>query len=299
MAVQARPTKAEAQRKPWWRNTAGLWFVLPMLVLFVVFRFGPAVAGVGLSFTDYKITGGVSWAGLQNFERMIHDSKFWDSLRVTLGYVVLTVPATITVSLVMALSVRTRFKGASFFRSVFFLPVITSLVLAGTVFIWVFSTGGPVSVLSQSVGLSGESWLTSRLLVLPALALVGIWARFGYGMLILLAALQEVPRELEEAAMIDGANGWHRFVYVVVPHIRPSLFFLAVIETTTSFQVFDLIYVMTGGGPAGGSYTLVYMLYDQGFKYSNFGYAATIGVALFIITLIIAGIQSRLLGEKK
>lgn len=298
MAVSATPVRkprGAGMNKKW----VGLWFVLPMLLLFIVFRFGPAIAGVALSFFNYKIPGSPSWAGIDNFVRMLGDSKFWDAMRVTLVYAVLAVPFTIGFSLVMALSVRKRFRGAAFFRSVFFLPVITSLVLAGTVFVWVFSTGGPVSMVSEFFGLSGESWLASRTLVLPALAMVGVWARFGYGMLILLAALQEVPRELEEAAMIDGASSWQRFRYVVVPAIKPSLFFLAIIETTTSFQVFDLIYVMTQGGPAHGSYTLVYMLYDQGFKYSNYGYAAAIGVGLFVITLIIAAVQAKVLGEKK
>lgn len=281
-----------------WDARIGLLFALPTFLLFLAFRFGPAIAGVGLSFFDYDISGSLEWEGLANFERMVGDPVFWQAMRVTVLYTLLAVPLSLGMSLVMALAVRRRFRGVGFFRSVFFLPVITSLVLAGTVFVWVFSTDGPVSTISQWLGGSGQSWLSSSLLVVPALVLVGVWSRFGYGMLILLAGLQEVPRELEEAALTDGAGPWARFRHIVLPHLRPSLFFLAVIETTASFQVFDLIFVMTQGGPARGSYTLVYMLYDQGFKYVDYGYAAAIGVALFAMTLVVAVIQRRFLGRE-
>ncbi len=280
-----------------WDARIGLLFALPVFLLFLAFRFGPAIAGVGLSLFDYDISGSLEWEGLANFDRMIHDPVFWQSLRITVVYSVLAVPLSVGMSLVMALAVRRRFRGVGFFRSVFFLPVITSLVLAGTVFVWVFSTGGPVSSISSALGGSDQSWLSSTTLVIPALVLVGVWSRFGYGMLILLAGLQDVPRELEEAALTDGANAWARFRYIVLPHLKPSLFFLAVIETTASFQVFDLIFVMTQGGPARGSYTLVYLLYDQGFKYVDYGYAAAIGVALFAMTLVVALIQRRFLGK--
>lgn len=281
-----------------WDARIGLLFALPTFLLFLAFRFGPAIAGVGLSFFDYDISGTLEFEGLANFERMVGDPVFWQALRVTVLYTLLAVPLSLGLSLVMALAVRRRFRGVGFFRSVFFLPVITSLVLAGTVFVWVFSTDGPVSTVSQWLGGSGQSWLSSSLLVVPALVLVGVWSRFGYGMLILLAGLQEVPRELEEAALTDGAGPVARFRYIVLPHLKPSLFFLAVIETTASFQVFDLIFVMTQGGPARGSYTLVYMLYDQGFKYVDYGYAAAIGVALFAMTLVVAVIQRRFLGRE-
>ncbi|HEY0187865.1 MAG TPA: sugar ABC transporter permease [Cellulomonas sp.] len=295
----ARPARSGRSVMARWDARIGLLFALPTFLLFLVFRFGPALAGVALSLFDYDISGSIEWEGLANFRRMLSDAVFWQSLRVTVLYSVLAVPLSIAMSLVLALAVRRRFRGVGFFRSVFFLPVITSLVLAGTVFVWVFSTGGPVSSVSSWLGGSGDSWLSSSVLVIPALVLVGVWSRFGYGMLILLAGLQDVPRELEEAALTDGAGPWARFRYIVAPHLRPSLFFLAVIETTASFQVFDLIYVMTQGGPARGSYTLVYLLYDQGFKYVDYGYAAAIGVALFVMTLVVALVQRRFLGREE
>jgi multiple sugar transport system permease protein len=170
--------------------------------------------------------------------------------------------------------------------------------LAGSVFVWIFSANGPWAALMAPLGFGG-SWLGSTALVVPALVLVGIWSRFGYGMMIMIAALQDVPRELEEAALMDGAGAWQRFRWIVLPYLRPTIFFLAVIETTFAFQVFDVIYVMTQGGPAHASYSLVYMLYDQGFRYFDYGYAAAVGVALFIMTLVVALIQRLVIGKQK
>lgn len=150
-----------------------------------------------------------------------------------------------------------------------------------------------------ALGLPQQSWLADSVLVIPALVLVAVWSRFGYGMLILLARLQEIPAELEEAALTDGASAWQRFRFVTLPQLRPALFFVAVIETTVAVQVFDMIYVMTGGGPVRASYSLVYLLYDQGFKYFDLGYASAIGVALFVMTIVVALVQRLTLGREQ
>lgn len=273
-------------------------FVLPAFLLFIAFRFGPSIVGVALSLFNYDISGEIEWKGMANFERMVADPLFWRALSVTLLFAVFAVPISIALSTIMALGVRRAFKGSRFFRSIFFLPVITSLVLAGAIFKWIFSSDGPWSKLMEPIGLGG-SWLGSTALVVPALIIVGVWSRFGYGMMIMIAAMQDVPRELEEASLMDGANAFQRFRYILLPQLKPTFFFLAVIETTAAFQVFDVIYVMTGGGPANSSYSLVYMLYDQGFKYFNYGYAAAIGVALFIMTLAVALIQRLVMGKQK
>lgn len=273
-------------------------FVLPAFLLFIAFRFGPAIAGVALSFFDYDISGEIDWRGLDNFQRLFEDALFWRALGTTLLYTVFAVPISLALSTVMALGVRRSFRGSRFFRSIFFLPVITSLVLAGAIFIWIFSRNGPWSTLMSPLGLGG-SWLASIVLVVPAIIIVGVWSRFGYGMMIMIAAMQDIPRELEEAALMDGANAWQRFRWVILPFLRPTVFFLAVIETTAAFQVFDVIYVMTQGGPANASYSLVYLIYDQGFKYFEYGYAAAAGVALFVMTLAVALIQRLVIGKQK
>jgi multiple sugar transport system permease protein len=195
--------------------------------------------------------------------------------------------------------VRRAFRGHKLFRSIFFLPVVTSLVLAGIVFTWIFSADGPWSTVMGVFGFPDGSWLANPSLVIPALVIVAVWTRFGFGMLILLARMQDIPRELEEAALVDGATAWQRFRYIVLPELYPALFFLAVIETTFSFQVFDTVYVMTGGGPANSSYMLVFQLYDQGFRYFDFGYASAIGLSLFVMTFIVAMIQRFTLGRER
>ena len=276
----------------------GLLFVLPAFLLFMAFRFGPTLAGVALSFFDYDISGEIDFRGLDHFKRLIADPLFWRALTTTVLYTLFAVPISLMLSTAMALGVRRSFRGSRFFRSIFFLPVITSLVLAGSIFVWIFSSSGPWSKLMAPIGLGG-SWLASTVLVIPAIIVVGVWARFGYGMMIMIAAMQEIPRELEEAALVDGAGGWQRFRWIVLPQLKPTIFFLAVIETTAAFQVFDVIYVMTQGGPANASYSLVYLIYDQGFKYFNYGYAAAAGVALFIMTLFVALIQRLVIGKQQ
>jgi len=273
-------------------------FVLPAFLLFIAFRFGPTIAGVALSFFEYDISGEMAFEGLANFQRMVADPLFWRALGTTVLYTILAVPISLVLSTAMALGVRRAFRGARFFRSIFFLPVITSLVLAGSIFVWIFSGNGPWTKLMAPLGLGG-SWLGSTVLVIPAIVIVGVWSRFGYGMMIMIAAMQDIPRELEEAALMDGAGSWQRFRSIILPYLKPTVFFLAVIETTAAFQVFDVIYVMTQGGPAHASYSLVYMLYDQGFKYFDYGYAAAIGVALFVMTLAVALIQRLVIGRQK
>ncbi|GAA0913084.1 sugar ABC transporter permease [Nonomuraea longicatena] len=276
-----------------WEVRTGLLFVLPCLLLFLAFRFGPSIAGVLLGFFEFSIGDTPAWSGLDNYRRLVDDPVFWQSLRITLVYTLLYVPLSMAASVGMALLVRRSFRGVGFFRSVFFLPVVTSLVLAGTVFTWLFSSEGPITKLT------GQAWLASTTLVIPALVLVSVWSKFGYGMLIVLARLQDLPRELEEAALTDGAGTWRRFRHIVAPQLRPALFFLAVIETTASFQVFDLVYVMTGGGPAHASYTMVTMLYEQAFRNFDFGYASALGVALFVMTLVVALIQRLIIGRNR
>lgn len=276
----------------------GLGFVLPMFALFLAFRFVPSVMGIGLSFTRYTLGGGAEFSGASNYQRLVADPLFWRALGVTAVYTVIAVPLLIAFALMMALLVRRRFRGVAFFRSVFFLPVLTSLVLAGIIFIWIFGAGGPVPSMLGAVGLYGGSWLNQEQLAILAIVVVSVWVRFGYDMLIILARLQDIPRELEEAAMMDGANAWQRFRVITLPELRPVFFFLVVIETIGSFQVFDAVYVMTGGGPANATYTLGFMLYDQAFKYFDFGYASAVAVVLFLLVFVLALVQRRFLGKE-
>ncbi|MDN5822250.1 MAG: sugar ABC transporter permease, partial [Brachybacterium sp.] len=237
--------------------------------------------------------------GLENFARLVQDDVFWHSLRVTTIYALLAIPLAVVLSLLMAQLCNRAMRGMSFYRSLFFLPVVTSPVISGIIFVWMFSGGGPLDELLGSVGLELGNWLQNEFLVLPALALVAAWSSFGYNMLILLAGMLAIPPDYYEAAELDGASPWERFRYVTLPLLKPALFFVLVLETVKSFQAFDTIYVMTGGGPARGSYTLTFMIFDQGFGYFEFGYASAVGVVLLVITLILSLIQRRLMGRSE
>jgi multiple sugar transport system permease protein len=185
-----------------------------------------------------------------------------------------------------------------FFRGVFFLPYVTSIVLAAVIWKWIYNAeSGLLNGILGLISIGPVDFLGKAGLVLPSIAVTSAWKGFGYSMLILLAGLQSIPRSYLEAAMIDGASSWQRFRYVTLPQLRPVLFFVLVIETIGAFQVFDAMYVMTGGGPVRSSYSLVYMLYDSGFKYFDFGYASAIGLLLFVIVLIVSLVQRRLVGR--
>ncbi|MEV4250140.1 sugar ABC transporter permease [Streptosporangium canum] len=273
----------------------GLLFVLPMLVLFVIFRFVPTLGAAGMSLTDYKVSGEWSFVGVDNYARLLDDPLFLASLRTTLLYVAIYVPLTMLVSLGTALMLNAAIYAKGLFRGMLFLPYVTSFVLAGVIWRWIYEFDGLLNGLLAKVDLGPVGFLEQSSLVLPALALVSVWKGFGYSMLILLAGLKSIPGSYLEAARVDGANAWQRFRRITLPLLRPALFFVLIIETIGAFQTFDTIYVMTGGGPARASYTLIYGLYEQGFKFFDFGYAATLGMVLFAVVLVVSLIQRRLL----
>lgn len=290
-----RPTWRQRARDPGW----GLIFVLPMLVLFVIFRFVPSLGAVGMSFTDYRLSGDFSFIGAENYSRLINDDLFFDSLRVTLLYAVMYVPLTLVVSLGTATMLHHVVRGRGLFRGLLFLPYVTSFVMAGIIWIWMYQSDGLINGLLDGVGLGPVPFLTgSQTMVLGSLAVVSVWKSFGYSMLILLAGLKNIPEDVMEAATLDGAGPWAKFRRITLPLLRPVIFFVLVIETIAAFQVFDTIYVMTGGGPARASYGLVYMLYDQGFRFFDFGYAATIGVTLFVVVFVISLVQRYVLDRE-
>ncbi|WP_432073410.1 carbohydrate ABC transporter permease [Streptomyces wuyuanensis] len=277
---------------------AGLAFVAPMLLLFIVFRFGPTLGAAFLSVTDYRLSGEWTFIGAGNYTRLLGDDLFWESLGVTAVYTVLYVPMTVALALGTAVLLHRTLWMRGFFRGLFFLPYVTSIVLAAVIWKWIYEVQD--GLLNASLGVLGigpVDFLGSESLVLPSIAAASAWKGFGYSMLILLAGLQSIPREVTEAATIDGASGWQRFRWVTLPLLRPVLFFVLVIEAILGFQVFDAMYVMTAGGPVRASYSLVYFLYDSGFKFFDFGYASAVGLVLFLVVLVFSLIQRRLIGR--
>jgi multiple sugar transport system permease protein len=176
-----------------------------------------------------------------------------------------------------------------------FLPYVTSFVLAGIIWRWIYEFDGLINGLLAKLDLGPVAFLEQTALVLPALAVVSVWKGFGYSMLILLAGLKSIPSSYLEAATVDGASPWQRFRSITLPLLKPTIFFVVVIETISAFQTFDTVYVMTGGGPVRATYTLIYGIYDHGFRSFDFGYAATWGMVLFAIVLVVSLIQRRFL----
>ncbi|HEY2670435.1 MAG TPA: sugar ABC transporter permease [Rugosimonospora sp.] len=275
-----------------------LLFVAPYLLLFLVFRIGPTIAGMLLSLGQYRINGELEWRGLDNFQRLLQDTLFWNALKVTCVYTAIAVPLTVAVSLCMAQLCVRSIRGIAVYRVLYFLPVVTSLVTTSVIWLWLYSSDGPLNWLFGKIGVGPVPWLSSGAMVLPSLSLLSVWTRFGYDMLILLAGLLAIPAEYAEAAVVDGASAWQRFWRITLPQLKPALFLVVVLEIIQSFQVFDVIYVMTAGGPERSSYSLVYMVYDEGFHYFDFGYASAAGVVLFAITLVVSLIQRWLFREE-
>ncbi|GAB3543152.1 sugar ABC transporter permease [Arthrobacter tecti] len=292
---RSQPGQARLRREA----VTGILFVLPTLIIFAVFKFLPIGGAGAMSLTQYRLNGDVEFLGAENYERLFADPNFWQSLGVTLGYVVIFVPLIIVISLAGAVLLNNLKRHDGLFRSLLFIPYLSSFVLAGIIFKWIFSNDGPINVALAGAGLgvipflSGDQWI-----VLLSLAMVAVWKGFGYSMLIFLAGLKAQPGEIHEAAKIDGATSWQTFRHITLPLLKPVTFFVLVIETIVGFQVFDTIYVMTGGGPANASHSLIYFLYDQGFEFFDFGYAAAIGIVLFFIVLVLSLVQRRFFNEK-
>ena len=304
MELSTNLRDGRAQSSSFWRgcrkSLPGFMFILPVLVLFIAFRIWPTINGFLLSFQDYRINGDSTWIGLEHFRYLLQDDIFWHSLRVTATYAVLAVPLSTASALGLALLINRAIRGISFFRAIYFLPYITSLVMVAVVWSWVYRTnGGLLNSLLGTVELGPVRWLTGQDMVLPSLAIMATWKGVGYAMMILLAGLRAIPTELGEASAVDGATAGQTFWRVTLPLLKPVLFFVVVIETIGSFQVFDAIFVMTQGGPVRASYSLVYMLYDESFKFSNYGYGAAIGMVLFVITFGVTMLQRLMFGNER
>ncbi|SDW48285.1 carbohydrate ABC transporter membrane protein 1, CUT1 family [Saccharopolyspora shandongensis] len=252
------------------------------LLLFVVI---PTALALVVGLFDVDGFGNVSWAGLDNFRLMAGDGLLWRSFGITATYAVLFVPLAFAAALGLALLVKDHFPGVGMVRAALFLPNAVSLVVIGL--LWQFLLADKTGAVSRLTGLDGVSWLGDPKLALITLVLISVWFLMGYQMLIFLGGLQDIPRELYDAAVIDGSGPWQRFRHVTWPMLRPTSFFVLVTSTinaVTGMQVFDLVFVTTSGGPANATTTVVYYAYQQAFQFGRFGYAAAI-CALLVLAL--------------
>jgi multiple sugar transport system permease protein len=286
----------------------GFLFAAPALLAIALFFVLPVAAAFLLSFTDFDIYTVASWAnlrlvGVDNYARLVHDPLFRIALRNTLYFVLVGGPATISVSLGAALLIHTktvRFKG--FFRTVFFLPVVTTLVAVAVVWRYAYHPRyGLLNVALGLVGLGPIDWLGDPRWAMPAIVLMAVWKNFGFNTIIFVAALQSIPQGLYEAASLDGASPAQQLRHVTLPMLAPSLLFVTVITMIGYFQLFAEPYVMTQGGPANSTLSIVLLMYEQGFRWWSMGYAASVAFVLFAIilaaTLVQLALRSRAVAE--
>ena len=280
---------------------AGLTFVAPALLLIGAFFFLPVVVGLFLSLTDFDIYaignfGNARFVGARNYTRIVSDPVFWQAVRNTLVLVFVGGTLSVAASLGAALLVSSklaRWKG--FFRTVYVIPVVTTLVAVAIV--WRYLYHPKYGLLNHVLGLVGVppiDWLGDPRWALPAVILPSVWKNFGYNMLIFVAGLQTIPEELYEAAHLDGAGAWHRFVHVTLPMLAPTFLFVGVVTMAAFFQIFAEPYVMTQGGPLRATTTVVLYMYEEGFRWWRLGVASAISFVLFAFMLIATLIQTRL-----
>ncbi|WP_158817128.1 carbohydrate ABC transporter permease [Methylocapsa sp. S129] len=268
---------------------AGYLFIAPDAIGLAIFAALPMLLALGLGFYEVDGFGGYRFAGLANYRRMFLDPLFLQSLRVTLFYVLMLVPSLYVVGLGLALLAQRRSRISGLVRSLFFLPQMVSLVVVALVWqVLLVDKIGPVNRLMSLVGLGGLSWLGDPDLALASVVVVSLWFLMGFYMLIFLGGLQDIPREYYEAAWLDGANPIRAFFHITLPLLRTTSFFVLLVATVTAVaggQAFDLIYVMTKGGPANSTELTIYYIYQQAFQYNEFGYAAAMATTLVAILL--------------
>jgi multiple sugar transport system permease protein len=274
-------------------------FILPAYIPFIIFIAYPLVNGVRLSFYDASLKG-QEFIGLGNFQRLLQDEAFLRGLQNTIFFVLGVVPAALFLALFVAIMVFPLAKQVqSFFRLAFYLPVVASGVILSMVWIWIYSPAfGLFNYILMSVGLPRVTWLGGTTTALPSLALVVLTWILGQPIILFLAALGNIPTELLEAALIDGANAWQQFWKVTFPLLLPTTLFVLVTQTIGVFQVFVVVLLMTRGGPAYATMTIVFDIWQTAFDFYHFGYASAMGVVLLLIVGAIAVIQYRFLGRE-
>lgn len=277
----------------------GYLFILPNFVGFFIFMAVPIIIGLVISFTDYNGFGIPDFVGISNYIEMFQDEYFQISFLNNMLYTLVTVPGTIVVSLLLAVAVNVGIKGSGLFKTMFFFPTITSMVAVGIVWSMIFNPyTGPLNQILKAIGIDNPPmWLASSDTALLTVMLVAIWKQAGYYMVIILAGLQSIPKQLYEAAEIDGAGAISRFFKITLPMLSPTMFMVLILNIISSFQVFDLINIMTEGGPGRATNVLVYRIYQEGFQQLQFGYASAMAYFLFLIVLIVTLVQFR--GQKK
>jgi multiple sugar transport system permease protein len=279
----------------WRQRLTPYMFIGPNLALFTVFVFFPLLYAAYISVHEWSLIDTPMFTGVRNYQRLVQDAQFWHSLRNTVIFSLATVPTSLFLGLMVAIGLNRQLATRTLLRSLYFLPVVVSSVATAVISAWLFNDNyGVVNELLKRVGLTPVAWLSTPQWALPSIILTTLWTRIGFCMVVYLAALQSISPSYYEAARIDGATRLQLFRYVTWPQLRPTTFLLLILNVIHSFQVFDLIYVMTGGGPGFSTTMIVQYLYQQAFAASEMGYASAMGMVLFVLILLFTLVQWRI-----
>jgi multiple sugar transport system permease protein len=279
----------------WMKTVVIFAFLLPSLLGLLLFQLVPMIASLAISFTNWDMLTNAKFVGLDNYRFVLQDEKSVTALGNIFQYIVGYLPAVLVLGLLFAVLLNRKMRGVKVYRVMIFIPVITSWVAVSIVWRWLLNgQSGLVNALLAAVGIQGPVWLQDFTWAMPSIIGVSVWKDVGYVTIILLAGLQEISEDYYEAAIIDGARGWQQFVRVTLPLLTPSLFFVLVISLINGFQVFDQVLVMTNGGPAGRTSTLVQQIYSNAFQNYKMGIASAQSWVLFVIIFAVTIVQQQL-----
>lgn len=268
-------------------------FLLPFLVLYSLFTLYPIFQSLWISLHNWEIVGtNIRFIGMQNYTRLMGDPLFWASLRHTIAFVFLTIPI-IGLGLTFALILNRKVPGIGIFRTLYYVPNVLSVAVIGVIWARIFASTetGLINAILAKFDIAAVPWLNDTMLAMPAVATATVWWTVGFNTLVLLAGLQGINEELFDAAKVDGANVMQRFRHVTIPGLRRTMAFVSVLQVIASFQIFGQVDLMTGGGPAGATRTIVYYIWERGFSYWQLGYGAAMAFILFLVLMVISIFQ--------
>jgi multiple sugar transport system permease protein len=276
----------------------GYLFILPNTLGLIVFFILPVLAAFVLGFVSWDLVRPPQWVGLANYTALIHDPLFWNGVEMTIYYTLVSVPVSITLSLLLAVAVNSGLRERNLYRIAYCMPSVSMPVALALVWKWIYDPQfGLLDSVLSTLGLPQPPWLDDPAWAMPALIIMAVWGSLGYNMIVFLAGLQGISQELYEAASIDGAGTMARFWRITVPLISPATFFVLIISMINSFQVFDQVYIMTQGGPGDATRVLGMLIYENAFQYFKMGYATAIAWALFALILVVTLLQ--IIGQKR
>jgi multiple sugar transport system permease protein len=269
-------------------------FLAPTLIGLAVLSAGPILATLAISLTKWDLLTAPKLAGFDNYAALLTDDRFIKALRNTFFYTIVSVPLGMAIALGLALALNQKIRGIAFIRTAYFLPVVTSTIAVALVWQWIYSTdSGLLNQVLGAVGIPPQKWLNDPTLAMPSIIAMSIWQGLGVDVIIFLAGLQAIPTELLDAASVDGAGRWARLRWVTLPLLTPALFFTGVLSLISAFQVFDQIFVLVKPRPTDATITVVYFIYENGFKFFKMGYASAASWVLFLIVAFFTAIYFR------